>query len=91
MGGAKNRNRKFTLTIGDLASCCELTKITEGESPKTITGIQTSCARSKLFDEICKLLSGNEEQGRITGPSRAYGSRDTGDNHGLPTRSKSSF
>jgi hypothetical protein len=68
MGGAKNRNKKSTLTIGDLASRCELSNITEGKNPKTILGIQTSCARSKLFDEICRLLSGDEEQGRITGP-----------------------
>jgi len=65
MGRAKKRDSKSTLTIGDLASHCELSNITEGKNPKTITGIQTSCARSKLFDEICRLPSGDEEQGRI--------------------------
>ena len=69
MGGVRNRNRKSTLTIGDLVSRYELSNIIEGKSPKTITGIPTSCARSKLFDEICKLLSWSEEQGRITGPT----------------------
>ena len=69
MGRAKNRNTRATLTIGDLTSRYGLSNITEGKNPKTITGIQTSCARSKLFDEICRLLSGDEEQGRITGPS----------------------
>lgn len=37
MGGAKNRNRKSTLTIGGLVSRYELSNIAEGKSPKTIT------------------------------------------------------
>ncbi len=68
MDGARNQNRKSTLTIGDLVSRYELSNITKGKSSKTITGIQTSCARSKLFDEICNLFSWNEEQGIITDP-----------------------
>lgn len=37
MGGARNRNRKSTLTIGELVSRHELSNIAEGKSPKTIT------------------------------------------------------
>lgn len=37
MGGARNRNRKSMLTIGELVSRYELSNIAEGKSPKTIT------------------------------------------------------